>query len=208
MYDNDNAAAGIPVPKIKSLYYDISSLEANFSNSSNLILASLNIQSLMSKHSDLKNFLLETSAKNIPIDILALQETWSIHHPHLVNIPGFNFIHHQRRGGGIGFYIREKLTFELVNEYSFFIPKIFECLSIAITINNKRTIFSSIYRSPSSNAADMQIFLSHLDNLLFNLSSSNLAAYICLDSNINILNMNIPPNQTHTNYMSTMTRKG
>ena len=95
----------------------------------------------MSKHSDLKDFLLETSAKNIPIDILALQETWSIHHPHLVNIPGFNFIHHQRkntRGGGIGFYIREKLTFEIVNEYSFFIPKIFECLSIAITINNKK----------------------------------------------------------------------
>ena len=34
----------------------------------------------------------------------------------------------------------------------------------------------------------MQAFLTHLDSLLSNLSSNNLTSFICLDSNINILN--------------------
>ena len=52
----------------------------------------------------------------------------------------------------------------------------------------KKITFSSIYRSPSSNAQDTQAFLTHLDSLLFNLSSNNHTSFICLDSNINILN--------------------
>ena len=163
----------------------------NFANSSKPLLASLNIQSLMSKHSNLKDFLADSSSNNIPIDILAIQETWSIHHPHLVNIPGFNFIHKQRpsgRGGGVGFYIRENLSFEIRDDLTTFIPKIFECLTISITLNSKKITFSSIYRSPSSNAQDTQAFLTHLDSLLFFLSSNSHTSFICLDSNINILN--------------------
>ena len=123
--------------------------------------------------------------------ILAIQETWSIHHPHFINIPGFNFTHKQRpsgRGGGVGFYVRNNLSFEVRDELTTFIPKIFECLTISIMLSNKKITFSSIYRSPSSNAQDMQALLTHLDSLLFNLSSNNLTSFICLDSNINILN--------------------
>ena len=95
----------------------------------------------MSKHLKLKDFLSELSTKNIPIDILALQETWNIPYPHLIHIPGYNFIHHQRdkiKGGGVGFYIQENITYNIVENLSPFIPKLFESLSIEVTINNKK----------------------------------------------------------------------
>ena len=43
------------------------------------------------------------------------------------------------RGGGVGFYINENLSFKVAEEYSSFFPKIFECLSIEISIRNKKT---------------------------------------------------------------------
>ena len=48
----------------------------------------------------------------------------------------------------------------------------------------------------------MQTFLSHLDTLLFNISSKNLTVYICLDSNINI--QNISNSHPHFQYLSTV----
>ena len=161
----------------------MTSLVCKFVKSSKPILESLNTQSLLSKHSDLKNFLTELSINKIPLHILALQATWTIHHPHLVNIPGFKFIHHQRnkmRSGGVGLYIKDNLSLTIVEEYSTIIPKIFECLSIEKSINNKTTVFSSIYRSPSSKAEDFHAFVTHLDSMLFNFSSKNISAYICL----------------------------
>ena len=128
----------------------------------------------MSKHLKLKDFLSELSSKKIPLDILALQETWNIPYPHLIHIPGYNFIHRQRdkiKGGGVGFYIQENMSYSIVENLSPFIPKLFECLSIEVTINSKKTIFSSLYRSPSSKTEDMVTFLSNLDTLLFNISS-------------------------------------
>ena len=159
----------------------------------------------MSKHSELKDFLYELSANKVPAYIIALQETWTIHHPHLINIPGYKFIHQHRKdmkGGGVGFYVKENLSFKVSEKHTTFIPKIFECLSIEISISNKKNIFSSIYRSPSSKAEDFHAFIAHLDSLLFNLASNNTPAYICLDSNINLLNM--CSSHTHFPYLSTI----
>ena len=101
----------------------------------------------------------------------------------------------------MGFYVRDTLSFEVRDEFTTFIPKIFECLTISITLHNKKIIFSSIYRSPSSNASDMQVFLTHLDTLLVNLSSNNFTSFICLDSNINMLNI---PRNSQNQYLATI----
>ena len=175
---------------IESAYYDLSHLKNSFKNSAKPILASLNVQSLLSKHANLSLFLQDMNLQNVPVDIFALQETWSIPHPELAIIPGYKFIHQDRkfaRGGGVGFYIKDTLDFNICKNYSSFIPKIFECLSIEICLNGKKTIFSSIYRSPSSSHNELQAFLDHFDSHLFNLASNNITAYICLDSNINLL---------------------
>ena len=105
----------------------------------------------MSKHLKLKDFLSELSSKKIPLDILALQETWNIPYPHLIHIPGYNFIHRQRdkiKGGGVGFYIQENMSYSIVENLSPFIPKLFECLSIEVTINSKKKPYSPLFIDP------------------------------------------------------------
>ena len=198
-----------PIPNctIDSIFHDSSSFIREFQNSKSHILASVNIQSLHSKHQTLKSFLAELSYT--PISILALQETWSIPHPHLINIPGFNFSHSERkigRGGGVGFYVKDDLNFKIIPELSLFIPKIFECITIEVQLDNKKSSFSSIYRSPSDSPEKIAEFNSHLDHLLFNLSSIYQNSYICLDSNFNSL---IPsPNLHQAEYFTTIIENG
>ena len=141
-----------PIPNcvLDSNFHDSFSFINEFQNSKCHILASINIQSLHSKHLSLQSFLNDLSST--PINILALQETWSIPHPHLISIPGYNFTHSERktgRGGGVGFYVKDEIVFKIIPELSLFIPKIFECLTIEVLLENKKSSFSSIYRSPS-----------------------------------------------------------
>jgi exonuclease III len=190
----------LPVPNIDSKFYDTPLFLNSFPTSSP-ILASINIQSLQSKHEKLTTFL-----ANSPIQILALQETWHIRYPEYVRIPGYNFVHTQRpegRGGGVGFYIAEHLNFKILQNYSTFIPNSFESLTIEVRFGNKPFIFSSVYRSPTpppplTPAAHMDSFIDNLDSLLSNLSSQNTPAFICLDSNINLLK-NSPILDTYSN---------
>jgi hypothetical protein len=189
-----------PGPQIHSLFHDPQSLLNSLPSPHPPILASLNIQSLLSKHSSLISFL-----NNSPILILALQETWTIQYADLVQIPGYNFIHTHRpvgRGGGVGFYISEQLRFKILQQYSTFIPNSFECLTIEVRFGPKTFIFSSVYRSPtppinSTPSDHNDTFLHNLDSLLSSLSSHKLPAFICLDSNINLL--------SHTNLTSDYT---
>ncbi len=85
-------------------------------------------------------------------DILALQETWNIPYTELVQIPGYTFTHKQRtssRGGGVGFYIRNSITYKIVSELSQFTANIFESLTIEAKIGKKTYLLTSIYRSPN-----------------------------------------------------------
>ena len=80
-----------------SSYFDSLSFIKKFENTKKPIYLSLNVQSLMSKHEALKNLILELTNANIPIDLIALQETWSIKYPELVHIPGYQNIVHSER---------------------------------------------------------------------------------------------------------------
>ena len=86
------------------------------------VLYSSIIQSLQSKHEKLKNFILTLANKNVQIDLIALQETWTIKHPQLLDIPGFQpliFTNRKKgRGGGAGFYIRTGINYTINNELS------------------------------------------------------------------------------------------
>ena len=96
--------------------------------------------------------------------------------------------------------------FKIIPELSLFIPKIFECLTIEVLLENKKSSFSSIYRSPSDSPEHISEFNDHLDHLLYNLSSSFQNSYICLDSNFNSL---IPlPNIHHAKYYTTISENG
>jgi hypothetical protein len=133
-------------PVINSKFYD-TPLFLNTYSHNTPILASINIQSLQSKHEKLSLFL-----TNSPIKILALQETWHIPYPDLVRIPGYKFIHTQRpvgRGGGVGFFIADDISFKILQQNSIFIPNSFESLTIEARVGVKTYVFSSVYRSPT-----------------------------------------------------------
>jgi hypothetical protein len=86
-----------------SQFYDIDTFTNSFLNYSNPIFISLNVQSLLSKHESLNEFLSTMLNKGIPVCAVAVQEVWQIHVPESVNIPGFKFVCTLRtagRGGG------------------------------------------------------------------------------------------------------------
>ena len=127
---------------------------------------------------------------------MALQETWNIQNPNLVNIPNFNLVFKKRtkfRGGGVGFYIKQGITWKIIEHLSTFKEKIFECLTVEINLNNKKILVSSVYRTPSASAAHLDEFFADLDHLMSELSLSNHDSFIFTDSNINLLKLNLTP---------------
>jgi hypothetical protein len=52
------------------------------------------------------------------------------------------------RGGGVGFYVRDDVSFKTIEDLSVFIPKIFESLTIELIINKKKLSVTSVYRPP------------------------------------------------------------
>ena len=187
---------------IDSLFHDMPSIIKKFSNTCRPLFLNINIQSLNSKYEKLKNFIISLTNKNVSIDLISLQETWTIKHPRLLDIPGFQpliFSNRLRgRGGGVGFYIRNGINYTINNDLSVFVDKTFESLTLdlSFTTNNsiKHLTVTNIYRSPSlldnqPASEQMESFHEKFDNLLSNLSNKNVDAYVFLDANINLFNL-------------------
>jgi hypothetical protein len=128
---NDDPYYGI---NMSSSYHDSASLSTMCINRKSSVFLSINIQSLMSKHEQLVLEIADLEQKNIVIDVIALQETWDIKYPELVVLDGFNPVIFKRRrgmrGGGVGFYVRNGIHAEVVEELSPFENKIIEALTI------------------------------------------------------------------------------
>jgi hypothetical protein len=91
---------------ISSHFYDNVTFINKFKNTPFPLILNLNVQSLVSKYTKLREFVSNLLNNHINIKIICLQETWNVPFPDLVTIPGFSFIHKQRnnnRGGGLDF---------------------------------------------------------------------------------------------------------
>ena len=158
--DDDNDINLNPYENIamEAHFYDLDSFIANFKHNNKPFFININVQSLLSKHEKLKNLILTATNKGIVIDLIAVQETWTIKYPHLLNIPGFQplvFANRTKgRGGGVGFYVREGLSFKVIDSLSPYHDKLFETLTIEIayTADNraKHYLATTLYRSPSA----------------------------------------------------------
>jgi hypothetical protein len=100
VYDIDND----PVINlsVQSKFYDTLTFSDSCINSKNPILLSINVQSLNAKHEGLKAIINDLTSKNIPIDIIVLQETWNIKYCNLLTIPGYHNILFKNRKVGRG----------------------------------------------------------------------------------------------------------
>ena len=195
------------------MYYDPDTFVNKFTNN-NILFLSLNVCSLMSKHQNLSTTINEMLKKQALIKVIAIQETWNIPYPDLVNINGFKFFTKNRtnsRGGGIAFYIKNDISCKIKHNLSPFFEKEFECLTVEIVLNKKKVLLSNIYRSPTPTANSthnehIDCFINHLDVHLSNLAILNTDSYVFLDSNINLLKIN--HSQSAALYLETIFTNG
>jgi hypothetical protein len=175
---------------------------------------SINIQSLMSKHENLKNYVLDLVQNHVPIYVIALQEIWNLQCTDIVSIPGFRFIYQPRRvgrGGGVGFYIRDDIQFRELNLCQF-VDSQFENIVIEATICKSKFIFANIYRAPSIQGnvslRDLIEEYNHrLDELQSKLNSYHqYTSIIFSDCNINLLKLNT--SQLFSEYLDTAHMNG
>ena len=194
-------------------YFDHDTFSSKFSNNS-IIFLSLNVCSLMSKHQNLSTAINDMLRKQVKIKVIAVQETWNVPYPELVNINGFKLFIKTRsnnRGGGIAFFVKDDITCKIKHNLSPFYEKEFECLTVEIVLNKKKLLLSNIYRSPTptTNATlseHTDSFINHLDVHLSNLSSLNTDSYVFMDSNINLLKIN--HSQSAALYLETIFANG
>ena len=118
-------------------------------------------------------------------------------------------------GGGVGFYLRNGISYKVNKENSVFIDKIFESLSLDISFTSnsslKQLSVTNIYRSPTAldnqpATEQMVTFHEKFDGLLTNLNNLNVDAYVFLDSNINLFNLET--NNHAVTYLSNATNSG
>jgi hypothetical protein len=166
----------------------------------------------MSKHENLVQFINELNAAKISVDVIALQEIWDVRYHELVNIPGYKpLIYKKRRnmrGGGVGFFIKNSLNGEIIENLSPFENKIFESLTIQLTYpsSHKTILLTSAYRSNGtlpnlSQRQQMEQFQEIFGNLIFELQQTRKESYIFMDANINLLDLEKSDAQTYMNLL-------
>jgi hypothetical protein len=102
------------------------------------------------------------------------------------------------RGGGVGFYVKDHLNVQILEELSFFENKIIESMSVKVSYPDKKSvIISSVYRSNGTlqnvtPSQQIERFKEKFSDLLSLLRNSKLDAYVCMDSNIDLLKLNQP----------------
>jgi hypothetical protein len=100
-----------------SKFYDLERFIANYKDTKSPIFLNLNVQSINAKHSKLNEIVNRLLQKKVPIQVIALQETWAIKYPNLLDLPGFQRIIFKNRsigrGGGVGFYVRNGIDYKI-----------------------------------------------------------------------------------------------
>jgi len=191
---NDSETNPYLAKDIKTSFTDFDEFSKMYKNCKTPIILSLNIQSLHSKFNDLKNLLLSLCNQKTNVVAIALQEIWQIPHSDMLNIPNFTFVFKQRtqcRGGGVAFFIHNDYSFKILDEHSLIHEKIFECVTVEVVVNKRKYVLASVYRSPSNSASQVDEFLQYFDAFLSNLSGRDIPYCIFLDSNFNLLKINL-----------------
>ena len=123
---------------------------------------------------------------------VTLQEIWKIIDPATYKLKDFTFYYNDRkqyRGGGVGIYIFNDFSAKINTEFSIFIEKSIECLSLDFVFKNKKFNLTNLYRAPHNSTADLDSFFLHFESLLEKTNKSDTTYIICTDSNINLLKL-------------------
>ena len=189
-------------------YYSEESIK-DFMNSTNtkyLSTFSINIQSILSKYNDISLFIDNLNSGKSKVNILAMQEIW---HSVDLTFNGYQYFKKNRAigsGGGVGFLISKGIAVTVMSDEEFFRDRIYECITLNITISNQKFILLNIYRPPNTpgitrNAA-INDFLEILEAHLDFLSNHNIPIIIFSDFNINLFKLNQPNSEASSLFNS------
>jgi exonuclease III len=159
---------------------------------------SLNVQSLLSKFSDLRELIIMMSSNNSQPDVLCLQEIWQVPHDVEINLPGYSKLIFKTRnnnvqGGGVGIFVKKGIKFSVSSTHSIFLERIFESIFIDLTFpNNYRCTVGSVYRPTNhptlTQTSVFDVFMETFSNLLSSLSDSKTNFFIVGDFNLDVVN--------------------
>jgi len=116
-------------------------------------------------------------------DVIAITETWqtdsSIVDTFLPDYIAFHTNRKTQRGGGVSVFVKS-LSVTLMNNLSFSVNDLFECITVEIeNRGRKNTVISCIYRKPGTN---LESFIEHIEKCFDHLQNKDM--YLCGDFNI------------------------
>lgn len=197
LFNSDERFSAHRSDVFSSQYYDESELFNQIDSANNITALSSNIQSLPSKFDALLSFLSAAASKKCSFDIIALQEIWQLKDPSLFQIQDYIYFGNERKkckGGGVGFFIKQKLGAKKLKSASIFIENIFESLVVEVTVNmSKKIVLANIYRPNNhktlSSSQQMSSFFEEYEEFIDKLAELNKPVYIFADMNIDLLKL-------------------
>ena len=118
----------------------------------NLNIIQYNVRGLISKQNDIWDLILQPVDRTIHCFILC--ETWlNTVNRSRINVPGYTYVGRERttkKGGGVGFLIRDDLKFRVKSEYEIN-SEILENYWIELKCNTDNVLIGSLYRPPNTN---------------------------------------------------------
>lgn len=177
---------------INSPYLEIDELPTQLlSNSSySPSVMHLNIRSIPSKLSQLRNIIAQLKDMNVIFDFILICETFLRDETsHLFNMPGYKMVAQNRstmNKGGVAIYIRDNIPFKIVANLSVMHEGEFETLFVESIINNQRYVVGEVYRIPD---APENLSIERFHELLNKLNDTGARVIIGTDQNFDYLKL-------------------
>ena len=179
------------IPSLNAEYFSPSDVKIaflKFESPDTFSVLHLNIRSLRKNFEDFKELY---KTLNLTFSIVCSSETWAddnkLENDSLIQLPGYNVLHQIRKnckGGGIGIFVHESLSFKRRQNLSIYSE---ELGSLGIEILNKQcknTILNTIYRPPNGGIKTCE---NYFKNLFPNNDTVNKHIILAGDFNLNVL---------------------
>ena len=155
----------------------------------NLVILELNMRSILSHLSDLKQLLHVLESKNSRADIILLCETFLTKSTeNLVKVPGYTLICSNRKhskGGGTAILLQNGITFKRRTDIEIFREKDVESTIIEIVAKDgKKIVVCSMYRPPNT---DPTHFITSMNSITSKLASEKKEIILGMDHNLDLL---------------------
>ncbi len=155
----------------------------------------LNIRSLPSKLTELKNILQNLKNAKLEIDLVLICETFLTDATKdSCKIPGYTLEEKHRKSltkGGVAVYINNRLDYSIRDDLSVFNEGQFESIFVEIKGKDKNIVAGEVYRVPNTN---LQTFFDTYQSILDKIGNENKDLILGTDQNIDYLKIN-----EHTN---------